>query len=104
MLKRKGVFPYELVQTDEDYQRTEFPEPSAFSTCLNDYEPVPEEDYRFAKDVYEKFECKTLGDYSDLYLKTDVCILADIFEKFRNESLDSYGLDPVHFYTSPGLA
>lgn len=104
MLKRKGVFPYELVQTDEDYQRTDFPEPSAFSTCLNDYEPISEEDYRFAKDVYEKFECNTLGDYSDLYLKTDVCILADIFEKFRAESMVSYGLDPVHFYTSPGLA
>ena len=56
--------------------------------------------------MYETFNCNTLGEYSDLYLKTDVCILADIFETFRDECLDPalYGLDPVHFYTAPGLA
>lgn len=106
MLKRKGVFPYELVQSDEVYEMVEFPPPDAFKTCLNDYEPISDEDYNFAKTVYHTFGCNNIGDYSDIYLKTDVCILADIYEKFREECLDVklYGLDPVHFYTSPGLA
>ena len=101
-----GVFPYELIQSDEDYERVEFPDAEAFKTCLNDYEAIADEEYDYAKTVYETFNCNNLGEYSDLYLKTDVCILADIFEKFRDDCLDPalYGLDPVHFYTSPGLA
>ena len=100
------MFPYELIQSDEDYDQVEFPDPEAFKTCLNDYEPLADEEYEYAKSVYQTFNCHNLGEYSDLYLKTDVCILADIFEKFREECLDPalYGLDPVHFYTSPALA
>ena len=106
MLKRKGVFPYELVKDDTDFDRTEFPKRADFGSCLNNYQLISEEDYQYAKLVYKTFKCKDLGEYSDLYLKTDVCILADVFEKFREECLDPnlYGLDPVHYYTSPGLS
>ena len=45
-----------------------------------------------------------MGDYHDLYLKTDVLLLADVFEKFINTCLDCYGLDPVHYFSSPGLS
>ena len=47
---------------------------------------------------------KTLGRYQDTYLKTDVLLLADVFETFRNTSLKNYKLDPAHFYTASGLA
>ena len=46
----------------------------------------------------------TVGDYYDLYLKTDVLLLADVFEKFISTCLDYYGLDPCHYFSSPGLS
>ena len=46
----------------------------------------------------------TVGDYHDLYLKTDVLFLADFFEKFISTCLEYYGLDPSQFFSSPGLS
>ena len=46
----------------------------------------------------------TMGDYHDLYLKTDVLLLADVFAKFANTCLDYYGFDPCHYFSSPGLS
>ena len=46
----------------------------------------------------------TMGDYCDLYLKIDVLLLVDVFEKFINTCLDYYGLDPCHYFSSPGLS
>ena len=45
-----------------------------------------------------------MGDYDDLYLKADVLLLADVFENFINACLDYYGLDPCHYFSSPGLS
>ena len=47
---------------------------------------------------------KTMGNYHDLYLKTDALLLADVFEKFIKRCLDYYGLDPCHYFSSPGLS
>ena len=46
----------------------------------------------------------TFRDYLELYNKSDVLILADIFENFRNVCASNYDLDPAWYYTSPGLA
>ena len=47
---------------------------------------------------------KRMSDYQDLYLKTDVLLLADVFENFIKTRLDYYGLDPCHYFSSPGLS
>ena len=49
------------------------------------------------------FKINTIGDYHDIYLKTDVLLFADVFERFINTCLEYYGLDPCHFFSSPGL-
>ena len=65
---------------------------------------IGEEDYQHAQNIWNKFKLKNMGDYHDFYLKTDVILLANIFESFKKVCLDNYGLDPAHFYTAPGLA
>ena len=70
---------------------------------MND-EDITDEDYKHAQNVWNTFKCKTIRDYHDLYLKSDVLLLADVFENFRKTCLKHYKLDPAHYYTSPGLA
>ena len=65
---------------------------------------VSEKDHQQACKVWNEFGLKNMGDYHDLYLETDVILLANVFESFRKVCLDNYGLDPAHFYTAPGLA
>ena len=56
------------------------------------------------KKIWEEFGMKNMGDYHDHYLKKDVLLLADVFEKFIDTCLKFYGLDPCHYYSSPGLS
>ena len=58
----------------------------------------------YTLNVWERGECKTLGDYHDVYLETDVLLLADVFEKFRTTSMKNYKLDPAYFYSAAGLS
>ena len=65
---------------------------------------VSEENYQHAQRVWKEFGIHNLGEYHDLYLRTDVVLLQNVFEKLRETSLKHYGLDPAHFYTLPGFA
>ena len=53
--------------------------------------------------MYEKY-CENFKDYHNLYLKTDVLLLADVVEQFRDCCYDHFNLDPLNYYTSPGFA
>ena len=65
---------------------------------------VSEDDYECTQRVWKEFRICNLGEYHDLYLHTDVILLANVFEAFRDTCLEHYSLNPAHFYTSPGLA
>ena len=84
-------------------QETKLPSKDLFYLKLYD-EHISDEDYQHAIKVWKSFNCKTLKDYHDLYLKSDVLLLADVFENFRKTCLTHYKLDPCHYYTAPGLA
>ena len=103
LVKRKGVYPYDYMDTLERLKETKLPPKEAFYSKLNN-EDISDEDYTHAKKVWEVFEMKHLQDYHKIYNETDVLLLADVFENFRNLCLENYKLDPAHYYTAPGLA
>ena len=100
LMMRKGVFPYEYLKTKEVLGETCLPPREAFFNKLNE-EDITEAEYCFAHEVWDKFQCKTIQDYMEIYLKTDVMLLADIFENFRSNCLEYYDLDPVKYYSLP---
>ena len=90
----------------DSYKRldeTDLPPPSAFYSKLNE-EGITDDDYFHADCVWNVFECSTLRDYLQLYNKTDVLLLTDVFENFRDVCMKNSLLDPAHYYTAPGLA
>ena len=92
LLMRKGVYPYEYMETWDRFTEPKLPQKEAFYSKFSDAH-ISDEDYTHAQKVWATFGCKTLGDYSDLYCRTDVLLLADVFETFRKMCLRQYGLD-----------
>ena len=103
LLVRKGVYPYEYMNSPEKLKETQLPPKEAFYSRLTD-EGISDEDYEHARNVWEAFEMKNLGDYLKLHNEVDVLLLADVFENFRDICIKNYKLDPGHYYTAPGLA
>ena len=65
---------------------------------------ISDEEYDRVCKVWNVFGMKTFGEYHDLYLKCDVLLLCDVLETFIDSCLKYYGLDPCHYFSSPGLA
>ena len=103
LVKRKGVYPYDYMDCFERLNETCLPPIECWYSRLSD-EDISTDDYKHAQQVWDKFQMKTMRDYHDLYLKTDVLLLADVFEEFRNICLENYELDPAWYYTTPALA
>ncbi|RLU17688.1 hypothetical protein DMN91_009924 [Ooceraea biroi] len=102
LLTRKGVFPYEYVDCAKKLEDTRLPPRESFYSSLTG-DTVSESDYAHAENIWQRFAIRTLGEYSDLYLKTDVLLLTNVFENFRDSCINSYGLDPAYYYTLPGF-
>ena len=99
-LKKKGVFPYEYMTGFDKLGANELPSKKHFYSKLND-ESISDEQYGHAKNVWVGFQCKTMRDYHDLYLKTDVLLLADVMENYHNVCIKNYGLDPLWVQRGP---
>ena len=103
LLLRKGVYPYEYMDSWEKFHETSLPSKKDFYSNLNK-ENIDDIDYRHGNNVFKRFKLKNLGEYHDLYVQSDTLLLADVFENFRNTCLKVYELDPGHFLSLPGLA
>jgi len=95
--------PYDYLNSLDRLNEPKLPPKEAFYSKLYDA-GISDEGYEHAQTVRKEFGCKTLRDYHDLYNDTDVLSLADVFENFRDVCMKNYRLDPVWYYTSPGLA
>ena len=98
LLVTKGIYPYEFMDDWSKFENTGLPEREKFYSNLN-MSGVSEKDYEHAINVWEKFNINNMGEYHDLYLKTDTILLANVFESFRKVCIKTYGLDHAHFCT-----
>ena len=103
LIKQKGFYPYEYMDKAEKFNETKLPPREAFYSKLSG-EGISNGNYKHAWNVWNTFKMKTFKDYHKLYNETDVLLLADVFENFRDLCLKIYGLDPVYYFTAPGLA
>ena len=102
LMSKKGVYPYDFMDSFEKFNE-KLPPKEEFYSILND-EHITDKDYQHAQTVWNTFNLKNMGEYHDLYLKSDILLLADVFENFRKTCLQYYKLDPCHYFTSPGLS
>ena len=102
LMIKKGVYPYDYMDSFKKFKE-QLPSKEEFYSILND-KHIEDEDYQHAQNVWNTFNIKNMGEYHDLYLASDILLLADVFENFRKTCLKYYKLDPCHYFTSPGLS
>ena len=103
LLKQKGIYPYDYMDSFEKLNETELPTKEEFYSILTD-ENISEQQYNHAQKVRNTFNLKTMGEYHNFYIKSDILLPADVFENFRKTCLKYYKLDPCHYFSSPGLS
>ena len=103
LMRKKGIYPYDNVDSFEKFGDSQLPGREDCYSLLTD-EDISVSDYQHAEEVWNTFRLKNMGEYHDLYLKSDIPLLADVFENFRETCRENYGLDPTHYVTSPGLS
>ena len=120
LVKKKGVFPYEWFDNRDKLNYPSLPVIDEFDNTLSGvydlYEgevkknieqceknSISSKDYEHANNVWNTFDCNNFGDYHDIYLYSDVLLLADVFETFRNTGMEYYNIDPAHYLTLPSF-
>ena len=114
LLKQKSAYSYEYMKSFEKFNEEKVPARKYFYSSTKDGKigddgkisdgHISVKDYLTCEKIWDKFEMKNMGDYHDHYLKKDVLLLADVFEKFIKTCLKYYELDPCHYFSSPGLS
>ena len=111
ILKEKGAYPYEYMNrfNEDKLCARNYLYSSAKDKKISEDAKISDghvriEDYMVCEKIWDKFKMKNMGDYHDHYLKKDVLLLADIFEKFIDTCLKYYELDPCHYFSAPGLS
>ena len=87
LLSRKGLYPYEDMDSRKKFNETELPDKESFNSELNK-EGITDEDYVHALKVWDAFKLKKLAEYHDLYVQSDTLLLADVFENFRDKCIE----------------
>ena len=96
LLLRKGVYPYEYMDSWEGFDETSLPDKEAFHSKLN-LEDITDEDYAHGQKIWKEFEIKNLGEYHELHVQSDTLMLADVLENFRNKCIEIYEFDQALF-------
>ena len=114
LLKQKDAYPYEYIDSFKRFSEEKLPFKKYFYSPVRDWTTnddgekldghISHEDHLMCKKIWNEFNMKNMGDYHDHYLKKDVLLLADVFEKFIDTCLKFYKLDPCHYFSSPGLS
>ena len=103
LITDKLLYPYSYFQSFSNFNEENLPDIKYFHNDLTN-ENISNDDYEKVKNIWKTFELRTLGDLHNLYVETDVLLLADCFEKFRQFALLHYRLDPTHFISAPSLS
>lgn len=103
LLLRKGVYPYDYMDNIDKFHEASLPTKEKFYNKLNRTD-ISEQDYAHASRVWSTFHINNMKEYTLLYKKSDVLLLADVMENFRNLCMQTYQLDPAWYFIAPGLA
>ena len=108
LLKQKSAYPYEYMNIFKRFKEKNCLLENIFIALQKIYGKISDghisaKDYLTYKKICHKFEMKNMGDYHDHYLKKDVFLLADVYEKVIDTCVKYYGLHPCHYFSSPGL-
>ena len=101
LMRYKGAIPYSFYKSHNDFNNNELLKEQFYDQLRNEY--VKDEVYNRTLNIWNHFKCNNHGELVDLYLKSDVLLLSDIFERFRDATLKYFEIDPCHCFSSPGL-
>ena len=115
LLKQEGAYPYEYMNSFERFNEKKLPARKCFYSStkddgkIDDYSKISDghisfKNYLMCEKIWDRFDIKDMADYHNHFLKKDILLLADVFEKFIDTCLRFYGLDPCHYFNSPGLS
>ena len=114
LIKQKDAYTYEYMDSFKRFGEEKLPDKKCFYSSVKDGttddngekldDHISDEDYLTCKKNWNEFNMKNVGDYHNHYLKQDVLLLANLFEKCIGKCLKFYRLDPCHYFSSPGLS